>query len=160
MRDEIVQALNHAKQVRHELTKQTKSQEVLTPQDFLSMSKEELELYFGEVVTEHSKQRLSILESLMLRLTRCIESSGLVRELSFGSPGSIHTSGYSDSKHSIVVEISLYGPLAAVFEYGLVPAELKEHIESCIQSLEIVRLTDSERNELESTNQFLEIFDS
>jgi len=61
-------------------------------------------------------------------------------------------------ENQIVIELTVFGNITAVFVYGSIPDSVLWDITNCITSCGLIQLSESEIQELEKNNHYHQLF--
>ena len=102
---------------------------------------------------------MDTLHSYFDKLTACLKASPQVIDVYAGTATATNIHWDDDRLHHVVViELTPYGPLAALFAYGPADEGLLEHIDSCIEGAGLLKLTEHEIKQLQEQNAYYELF--
>jgi hypothetical protein len=148
MREEIEQALTVAQQARSsqpDWAAQLIRADPIPPGDYSSML-----LAQQRHNLEHVFQTIDVLK-------RCLSASAHIASVEPGTTTSVEVY-VGQLETYAVIELSLYGSLAALFPYGSVPQDVIEHIEHCLVTNGRTLLTETERQTLEARGVYHDLF--
>lgn len=107
-----------------------------------------------ELVDKNEK----LLDVTREKLTNCLYSRSTHVLFSIRSSTSIAVFMDQAPEHQVIIEITPYGSLCAVFSYGFMVNQLLHWVESCIQECHLIQLTQDEIEELQRTSQYYHLF--
>lgn len=108
---------------------------------------------------ELQKRRLDKRTLHWSSLIDTLQENSFVKRVYPGSTGSIIVEWDDDeAHHNIIIELSLYGPIAAIFIYGEPPKELLIYIAKAIIDMNLLQLNSEEVAELDRSNQYHLLF--
>jgi len=145
MRNEILEAINYARAKADERRQRVQNMVGEYP--------------FGRPQSDEDQGNLDRRSQYLLQLLACTKIFSALIDV-YGSTASSITIEWDNSQtqHNITVELTLYGPLAAIFVYGSPPDGLFEYVENCLKSIGLISLTKEEIKELEE-GPYLELFE-
>ena len=112
----------------------------------------------GELGKESAQQREQ-LERYFDALTDCLRSAADVSEAYAGTDSMIIVRWDADDKHQVIIELSPYGPLVAVFVYGPVPPRLRGDVDRCVAATGLIHVSDEELDALEPEHGYSRLFE-
>lgn len=107
-----------------------------------------------ELVDKNEK----LLDVTQKKLTNCLYGRSTHILFSVRSSNSIAVFTDQASENQVVIEITPYGPLCAVFSYGSIANQLLQWVESCVQECHLIQLTQDEIEELQRSSQYYHLF--
>ena len=112
---------------------------------------------YSNMLSKQQVLRLQHTQSVIEQLRECL--SQLLAELivDYNTSTSLNICN-SDNSQSVVVDLSIYGPLVAVFTYGNVSASTIEMVSSCIARCKLIQLTPDEVQQLEAKGDYHKVF--
>ncbi len=149
MRSEIIKALDYTNQIRER-----------------QYSGPKLEFGPGEVpagdysylLTSEKKENLDKAEQYYHKLVACLKASSDFTHIYPGGTTFLELHWDDNPQEQVIIELSLYGPLAAVFVYGTIPEKYLQDVHSCLDSCGLVSLTKDEIGELEERGAYHSLF--
>jgi hypothetical protein len=148
MRYEVVEALEQAKNARN--VHEARDRYVARPGD-LSPGDYSPSLSKGQQI------KLDQLYRTLESLRSCLLASLAAGSIDMGTSTSLEIS-WQAPELQVVIELSLYGRLAAVFSYGEIPENSLEEIDSCLKAHNLIRLSDEEKEALETQSLYHQLF--
>ncbi len=112
---------------------------------------------YSSRLSETQKSKLEQIYQKLKRLKSCLQLSLDTALIDLGTSTSLEIQ-WAVSKSQVVIELSLYGPLATVFEYGEIPESALQHIDKCLRANDLTRLSDEEKEQLENQGVYHELF--
>ena len=110
------------------------------------------------VHTPEAKRGLQQMYANMKAFNQCAAAHAAVQRTIYSATSiGVHWSE-SLTSDQCVVELSQWTTLALVYIYGEPPAGLTQHIESCLQRLQLLQLTDDEVDELYERDLYATLF--
>lgn len=92
-------------------------------------------------------------------LIECLKQGIPIVDVFFGSPTTVNVRLNDNGEDHLIIELSLYGPLAAVFAYGQGTKDALDRATTCITDLGLIQLTADEIAELEQNDHYLDLFE-
>lgn len=143
MRDEIVKAIRNVNSL-------SEKKQAIGPGEMPSGD-------YSFNLSQSEQNNLKRLSGRLKRLKICLESLLDPDSIHIGTATSLEIQGKTLSSQ-VVIELSLYGPLAVVFVYGEISELTLQHIDKCISVAGLTRLADEERVSLENKGMYRKLF--
>ncbi len=92
------------------------------------------------------------------KMAQCLRNCAEVKNIYPGSPSSMFISWDENEHHNVVVEISAFAPIVAIYFYGTPPLSLLTTLDHCLIDLDLTKLTNEEVVQLEQEHWYHSIF--
>ena len=112
-----------------------------------------------QVAEGQTKPRWQLNADRLYLIQECIRACPNVTNVYFSTTYSLNVEWGVDpfNHNNIVLETSMYVNLAAIFTYGVPPANITPYIIECLEKQDLIILTKEELNELEKNGTYLTI---
>lgn len=112
---------------------------------------------YSFLFTEEHRNHLVEMQQHRDQLQSCLYPVLDARDIYVGKPNSLVIE-WGDMEAEVVIELSLFGDLAAVFMYGDVPRSALRRIDEHLAACGLLRITDDEIEELQDMGVLYHIF--
>jgi hypothetical protein len=114
---------------------------------------------YSYTLSAEARQRLDRMQTRWSQVAACLQAYRDVLEFYPGSPSNFFIT-WGSTQDEIVVELSWFGNLAAIFTYGTVPAQILATVTACLEQLGLSVLRQEDIQELEQNGVWQVIFES
>lgn len=146
MRREIMQALEVATLEKREQLQEPLEQEGgLVPGDY------------SHTLSSQQAFRIKETQSSLSKLMQCLSACVSPSIVNIGTATSLEMQS-KEWEGNIIIELSVYAPLVAVFVYGSIEPPIINAVSQCITNCDLLELTPEEIDQLEERQIYHEIF--
>jgi hypothetical protein len=114
---------------------------------------------YSYTLSAEARQRLDRMHTRWSQVAACLQVYRDTLDFYPGSPSDFFIT-WSSAQDQVVVELSWFGNLAAVFTYGIVPAQILATVTICLNQLGLSVLQQEDIQELEQNGAWQILFES